>query len=89
MFAATKEQLEEERAMQEKTIQILKDNNEKNEKNVKKAYLRPKDGPIQYGISRPKFIEIAKRAGAYYKIDSVVLIKKETFDHFLDGCNLD
>lgn len=70
--------------MQEETVRILKSDTTTD----KKVYLRPKDGPLRYGMSRPKFVEIAKKAGAYYKIDSVVLIRKDTFDRFLEGCGL-
>lgn len=61
--------------MQEETVRILKTSDGKNEK---KAYLRPKDGPLQYGMSRPKFVEVAKKAGAYYKVDSIDSLIKDT-----------
>lgn len=53
-------------------------------KEVKKRFIRPKDGAEFYSMSRPKLIKVAMEAGAYYKIGEVVLINMEILDSYLE-----
>lgn len=51
----------------------------------KAVYLRPKQGKERYNMSRPQFCKLALEAGSLYKIGSMVLIERETFERYLEG----
>lgn len=53
-------------------------------KNVRKKYLRYKEGADYYSISQTKFMQMAKDAGACYKLDKVVLVNCDTFEQYLE-----
>ncbi|MCR5233117.1 MAG: hypothetical protein K6E53_04330 [Lachnospiraceae bacterium] len=65
----------------EKSLTKLKEIME--EDNNLKEYIRLKDGLTIYGLKMTTFRRIAKRAGAFYKVGSVVLINKRIFDAYL------
>ena len=56
----------------------------KKSKEVKKKFVRYKEGAELYSIGLTKFQELAKEAGAVYKIDKVVLVNCERFEKFLE-----
>ena len=51
---------------------------------VRKKWMRCKEGTRTYSMSRPKLIELARDAGAAYKIDSMILIDIEVFERYLE-----
>lgn len=53
-----------------------------------KKFLRYKDGAELYGISKNLFKEMAHEAGAVYKRNGMVLVKKDTFEEYLDGLRM-
>lgn len=65
----------------EKSLTRLKEIIE--EDNNIKEYIRLKDGLTIYGLKMTTFRRMARRAGAVYKIGSVVLINKRIFDTYL------
>ena len=48
-----------------------------------RKYIRPKEGIKIYSLSRTFFDEIAKKAGAMYKIGKVILVEVEPFEEYL------
>ena len=57
-------------------------------KMVQKEYVRIGEGSIIYSIGRHRFIEMARAAGAVYKINEgtggTVLINLELFDNYME-----
>ena len=54
-------------------------------KTVNKVFVRPGEGMILYSIGRSRFIDMARAAGAVYKLsDGMVLIHLETFDEYME-----
>ena len=53
-----------------------------------KKFLRYKDGAELYGISQNTFKEMAREAGAVYKRNGQVLVKRDTFEEYLDGLRM-
>ena len=52
-------------------------------KYVKKIFVRAGEGSILYSIGRNRFIDMARDAGAVYKLsDGIVLIHLDTFDEY-------
>lgn len=49
-----------------------------------KKFRRYNDGAAYYGLSRNKFIMMAKDAGAIYKLDKVALVNCEIFEEYLE-----
>ena len=49
-----------------------------------KKFVRYKEGSDLYSIGMTKFQELAKEAGAVYKIDGLALVNCEIFDKFLE-----
>lgn len=52
-------------------------------------FFRVKDGVEIYGLGKTKLYELALEAGAVYKVNKVVLIKKEVFEEYLESFKLD
>lgn len=50
----------------------------------KKKFIRYKEGSEIYSIGITKFQEIAKSAGAIYKINQMVLVNTEILDNYLE-----
>lgn len=50
----------------------------------KKKFIRYKEGVELYSIGISKFQEIAKAAGAIYKINQLVLVNTEILDAYLE-----
>ena len=53
-------------------------------KDMKKRFVRYKEGADYYSISQTKFMQIAREAGACYKIDKVVLVNCDVFEEYLE-----
>ena len=54
-------------------------------KNMKKRFVRYKEGADFYSINQTKFEQMAKDAGACYKLDRVVLVNCDIFEEYLEG----
>lgn len=54
-------------------------------KNIKKRFVRYKEGAELYSICQSKFEQMAKDAGACYKLDKVVLVNCDIFEDYLEG----
>lgn len=55
-----------------------------NTKEVQKKYVNAAEGQAVYGISRTHIMEMAKEAGAVYKVGNSALINTEIFDTYLE-----
>lgn len=53
-------------------------------KQVVKKYVRIGEGSIIYSIGHHRFIELARAAGAVYKIAGTVLVNLEIFDEYME-----
>ncbi|MBQ9142525.1 MAG: hypothetical protein IJX63_12185 [Lachnospiraceae bacterium] len=53
-------------------------------KTVMKKFVNAAEGQAMYSISRTHIMELAKRAGAVYKVGNTALINTELFDEFLE-----
>lgn len=51
---------------------------------VKKKFVRIGEGSIMYSIGRHRFIEMARDAGAVYKVHGLVLVRIEIFDKYME-----
>lgn len=51
---------------------------------VKKKFVRIGEGSIMYGIGRHRFIEMARDAGAVYKVHGLVMISIKIFDEYME-----
>jgi len=49
-----------------------------------KKFVRYKEGAQMYSICQTKFEQMAKDAGAVYKLDKVVLVNTEIFEEYLE-----
>lgn len=56
---------------------------------IPKRFVRYEEGAELYSISQGKFIQMAKAAGACYKIDKVVLVNCDIFEQYLETFKLD
>lgn len=54
-------------------------------KNMKKKFVRYKEGADLYSICQSKFEQMAKDAGACYKLDKVVLVNCDIFEKYLEN----
>ena len=54
-------------------------------KKYAKKFVRYKEGAEKYSIGMSKFQELAKEAGATYKVDKIVLVNCEIFEKFLES----
>lgn len=53
-------------------------------KRLRKQFLRYKDAEIVYSLQHKKLMELASEAGAIYRMDGTVLIKRDIFDEYLE-----
>lgn len=53
-------------------------------KQVLKKYVNAAEGEAVYGISRSHIIELAREAGAVYKVGKAALINTEVFENYLE-----
>lgn len=53
-------------------------------KQAAKKFVRYKEGAEKYSLGLTKFQELAREAGATYKIDKVVLVNCEVFEKYLE-----
>lgn len=53
-------------------------------KYVQKKYVRIAEGSIMYSIGHHRFIELARDAGAVYKVGQKVLISLDIFDEYME-----
>ena len=51
---------------------------------LRRQYLRYQQAEIIYSISHKKLLELASDAGAIYRIDGTVLIRRDIFDDYLE-----
>lgn len=51
-------------------------------------YIRYKEGAERYSLGLNKFMEMAREAGAVYKIDKVALVNTEVFEQYLETFRL-
>lgn len=51
---------------------------------LRRQYLRYQQAEIIYSISHKKLLELASDAGAIYRIDGTVLIRRDIFDNYLE-----
>lgn len=56
----------------------------KSSKEKSKKFIRYKEGAELYSMGLSKFQEIAKQAGAIYKINQMVLVNTEILDTYLE-----
>jgi hypothetical protein len=52
--------------------------------NVVPEYMRLRDAMTVFGMGENKLVELAKKCGAYYKIDRIVLINYSTMKDFIE-----
>lgn len=53
-------------------------------KEVMKKYVNAAEGAVVYGISRSHIMELAREAGAVYKVGMSALINTEIFDEYME-----
>ncbi|MCR5001652.1 MAG: hypothetical protein K6A71_07655 [Lachnospiraceae bacterium] len=54
----------------------------------RKRYIRIKEAVSTYHIGKTKLVDIAKKAGAFLKIDKTVLIDVEAFERYIESFRL-
>lgn len=54
-------------------------------KTDKKRFVRYKEGAELYSMSQPKFEQLAKDAGATYKLNKLVLVNLDIFEEYLES----
>ena len=57
-------------------------------KEIKKKFVRYKEGADLYSMSQSKFEQMVKDAGAVYKLNKLVLVNREVFDDYLESFRL-
>ena len=57
-------------------------------KEIKKKFVRYKEGADLYSMSQSKFEQMAKDVGAVYKLNKLVLVNREVFDDYLESFRL-
>ena len=63
--------------------------NYKEAEESKKKFVRYKEGCKIYGMGISKFQEIAKKAGAVYKVNQMVLVNTVILDQYLEQFRLE
>lgn len=53
-------------------------------KTNKKRFIRFKEGAELYSMSQPKFEQLARDAGATYKLNKLVLVNIDIFEEYLE-----
>lgn len=61
---------------------------QKKKEEEKKRFVRYKEGARLYSMSLPKFIQVAKDAGATYKLNKLVLVNLDVFEKYLETFRL-
>ena len=51
---------------------------------LRRQYLRYKEAEIIYSMSHKKLLELAGKAGAIFRMDGTVLVKRDIFDRYLE-----
>ncbi|MBR1702583.1 MAG: hypothetical protein IJ716_11580 [Lachnospiraceae bacterium] len=67
----------------------MESKNNSQEKNVRKRFVRYKEGCEIYSMGMNKFQQLAKDAKAVYKIDKMVLVNCEIFEKYLETFRLE
>lgn len=57
----------------------------KRTKNMVKKFVRYKEGAELYSMGHCKFEQLAKEAGAVYKIDGICLVNCHIFEEYLES----
>lgn len=55
----------------------------------KKKFVRYNEGAAIYSMCQTKFEQLAKDAGAIYKVDKLVLVNTEIIDEYLESFRLE
>ena len=53
-------------------------------KDVMKKYVNATEGSIIYSLGKTRFMELAKEAGAIYKVGASALVNTEVFEQYLE-----
>lgn len=53
-------------------------------KEVMKKYVNASEGAVIYSLGKTRFMEMAKRAGAIYKVGNSALVNTELFEVYLE-----
>lgn len=80
-----KEESERERIMRRKQVENIQELKEAG----KKKYVRYEEGAKLYSMGVNTFRELAKDAGALYKVKRIVLVNTEKFEAFLETFSVD
>ena len=56
--------------------------------NIRKKFVRYKDGSILYSMRQKQFENLAKEAQAIYKVNKMVLVNTEILDKYLEGFHI-
>lgn len=51
---------------------------------LRRLYLRYQEAEIVYSMTHRKLLEIAGKAGAIYRMDGTVLIRRDIFEEYLE-----
>lgn len=62
----------------------MKNSEYKNQRDKAKKYVRYKEGAQIYSMGISKFQEVAKKSGAVYKINQLVLVNTEIIDKYIE-----
>lgn len=55
------------------------------DKRERKRFVRYKEGAELYSMCQPKFEQLAKDAGAVYKVNKLVLVNLDIFEKYLES----
>lgn len=56
--------------------------------NIRKKFVRYKDGAILYSMCQKQFENLSKEAQAIYKVNKMVLVNTEILDKYLEGFHI-
>lgn len=48
-------------------------------------YIRPKQGVEIYNMSRTQFVKLAAESGGLYRIGTLILVERDTFERYLES----
>ncbi|MDD3186803.1 MAG: DUF6462 family protein [Anaerostipes sp.] len=57
---------------------------QQNIRQLRRLYLRYQEAEIVYSMTHRKLLEIAGKAGAIYRMDGTVLIRRDIFEEYLE-----
>ena len=62
----------------------MENSDKKAERLYMKKFVRYREGAERYSMGLSKFQQLAREAGAVYKIDNIVLVNCEVFEAYLE-----